>query len=121
MCDRCEELQEEVRQLRELMAPSDVVTPDGCNLSPAEAAVFSALLSAGGKLRSNNYLFQVTRDFTWSEYRSGARAAPDPDSLVKVYISKIRRKLRETGAPYEIRLHWARGYSLHRTDVVANV
>jgi len=106
MCTRCDELQEEVRQLRALLAPPTFNIPTSWGLTRGEQAVFLALLNAKGRVLTYEYLFEASRG------RDRNVEVCDPENNVSVRIVYVRKKLRKAGAPYKIVTAWGRGYCL---------
>ena len=85
--DRIEELEEEVRQLRELLAPRLAFPPE-MRLTPMESKILSAVY-----IRSPAV---VTREFIIAAVYPDADRAPVTDSI-SVTVSKLRGKLRAFG------------------------
>ena len=73
-------------------------------LTKTEAWTMEAILERGGKVTSKE---QILNHIEW---RLGGGFYDVEDKLVDVYICKVRRKLREGGAPVVIETMWGRGY-----------
>ncbi len=114
MCARCEELQEEVRQLRALLKPSAFDVPLSWKLSASQREMFLALYGRRGKDCSVEFLFQASRKHGWDHVRMDR--IEDVGSLVSVYIHHIRTKLRIAGAPFVISTVRSIGFRLDETN-----
>lgn len=109
-CERCEDLEWEIRELKKQMAPQ-VSIPSEWGLTPIERAIFAAL--AGGRtLTFDGSEKLIMRDVGY-EYRS---------NIVSVFICKMRKKLRASSGPEIVTLKRV-GYRLDRkweaTDALA--
>lgn len=95
---RIEELEEELRQMRESLAPPDVTFPMHWKLTPAQRRLLSA--------------FAKTPFLTHEQCLVAIALNPvvDADGLVKVQISKARRKIERMGL--EIVNRWGEGYEM---------
>lgn len=98
---RCEELQEEVRQLKDELYGRGWRAPAEFRLTAQEDRALAALVAQPGA-RGIDFLFDAATRGNASE---GERSR-----LVTVIICRIRRKMK----PYGLRIdtHYARGYSL---------
>ena len=106
MCARCEELEEELRQLRATLAPPAFEVPTRWGLTAAEAATFLALYQRRGKVASVFLLFEASKP--WARNSDG----PDARNVVSVRIHHIRKKLKAARAAYSIRTACGRGFYL---------
>ena len=102
--DRIEELEEEVRQLRELLAPS-LGFPRDFRLTPIEEKILSAIYARAPAVVAHE--------------RIRAAVYPDPDTapetnVIDVRVSSIRRKLKPYGV--EIKNRWGEGLYLDRAS-----
>lgn len=102
LCTRCLELQEEIRQLREVLAPPAFLPPEEWGLTPAQAAMF-AVLSARD-MASFDALLMATDPMAKTDGRT--------DKVISVQISLLRRKIAKHG--FRIRNHFGKGYRLER-------
>lgn len=104
--ERCEQLEEENRQLHEALTPPRSLRL-GVRLSPGEDCMLRTLLA-----RSPNV---VTRDALLLATRRHDRSTKGEPAIktVDVWIFRIRRKLTRV-APVTIANHWGVGYSLDR-------
>lgn len=91
--ERISELEEEVRQLRALLAPK-VSTPGKWRLGPMEKAVFCAIAAGKGDYVSSERIMVVL---------DGRRRAPigAPDITMRQYVMRLRRKLAPFGIVIE--------------------
>lgn len=103
MCTRCEELEEEVRQLKCRVYGSEWEPPYELRLTGHEAAILKALI-AHERVAPNWLLYEATRT------APNARGDEVDPSIVKVRISLLRGKLRPFGLI--VLTHFAMGYSL---------
>ncbi len=104
MCDRCEELQEEVRQLWEMLAPTSEIVPAEWELTRSERQIFLVLKGRGGKIVPRHVLHAA---------RNAHDHAADVDiKIVDIHICKLRRKLRMAKAAWQIVTHWGEGFSI---------
>lgn len=85
MCDRCEELEEELRQLREAFSINITAPPQG--YGPIEWAIYRLLSERGSATHR-----QI--DMALTHAGSGAER---PKTLVKVLVSRLNRKLADKG------------------------
>lgn len=102
--DRIEELEEEVRQLRDLLAPS-LGFPRDFRLTPIEEKILSAIYARAPAVVAHE--------------RIRAAVYPDPDTapetnVIDVRVSSIRRKLKPYGI--EIKNRWGEGLYLDRAS-----
>ncbi len=107
MQDRIEELEEEVRQLRELLAPPLKFPPE-MRLSPMQERILSAIYA-----RAPNVV---------AHERVAVAVYPDPDmapetNSVAVLVSILRRKLKPYGI--EIKNRWGEGLYLDAASAAA--
>ena len=100
--ERLAELEEEVRQLRALLAPK-VSTPGKWLLAPMEKVVFAAIAAGRGDFISSERIIAVM---------DGRRRAPigAPDITMRQYVLRLRRKLAPFGIVIESRQYY--GYRL---------
>lgn len=106
-CERCEELQEEIRQLRNDIAGSSTDHLEFCDryrMTPFEARIFQALHNNIGKWVSQKILVNVNPTNSRVDY-------PDPWNTLKVRVCKIRRKTRNE---FRITCRWGEAYKLER-------
>jgi hypothetical protein len=108
MCERCDELLEELRQLRESIAPVEFVAPPEWRLTFPEDKLFRAFRARGflttdGILASTRTAHKASKP----QWDIGA-----PKNLTSVYIVRLRRKLRDAKAPYRIVTIPSTGYKL---------
>lgn len=100
LAERCEHLEEENRQLKEVLRGSDAARfPPKWRLSVAEKKILRSLLSAGDGFRTHDAL------------RSVCVMHDETDvAVVAVHISRIRKKL----SPYGVEIHsiWGEGYKI---------
>lgn len=94
MCERCDELLEELRQMREAMAPPYIDAPFGVRLTGAQLRVWRALLSRREGV-SHYHIAVVSSPYSIA-------AGGDPRTLSSVHILNIRRALEVARAPYVI-------------------
>lgn len=85
--DRIAELEEEVRQLREALAPAHLLAPIEYKLTPAEQRLYSAL-AVGGVLPDERLEQAIGEGRIISE------------GLLRTHITKLRKKLR----PFNVRI-----------------
>ena len=102
--DRIEELEEEVRQLRELLAPALKFPPE-MRLSPMQERILSAIYARAPAVVAHE--------------RVAVAVYPDPDmapetNSVAVQVSHLRRKLKPYGV--EIKNRWGEGLYLDRAS-----
>ena len=102
--DRIEELEEEVRQLRDLLAPS-LGFPRDFRLTPIEEKILSAIYARAPAVVAHECI--------------RAAVYPDPDAapetnVIDVRVSSIRKKLRPYGV--EIKNRWGEGLYLDRAS-----
>lgn len=86
--DENEMLREQVRQLREAMAPSDFPLPEGLHLTPTERALLSHLSSRN--VATHESLFMVL-------YSDRTDDGPGGNN-VPVHIARLRQKIVPFGA-----------------------
>jgi len=97
-CERCEDLEWQIRELKKQLAP-DVDIPSAWGLTSMERAVFRLLSRS-----------------EWVSYERLDALRPREDrvystDVMKVHVCKLRRKLRSCGGP-EIETKWGVGYRL---------
>lgn len=97
--DRIDELEEEVRQLKD--GKSGIVFPSEWRLTAANSRALQALYQAPHGLLSNTQIFNAVR--LWAD-------GGDEYALVRVQVHKMRKKLTPFGV--EIKLRWGQGYEL---------
>lgn len=97
--ERIEEVEEELRQLRESLAPIDV-WPDELGLTETEGRYLSALVAGKGRVMSKDALLLATRE-------PNVDGGPEP-KIVDVMISKLRTKLGRHGDAIET--VWGQGH-----------
>ena len=100
--DENEELREQVRQLREALAPTAML-PRQWRLSPTQERLLRALRAVGKDTLHRERAFHALYA-SWDDM-------PEMASL-DALVSKLRRRLREAGAPIEIKAVWGRGWRL---------
>ncbi len=95
-------LREEVRLLRQVLAPP-LMTPREWGFTPSEDRLLSALRSAGTRIvsRERAIVALCNRDDDMPE-----------DSIVTKMICCVRLKLRKANQAVEIKTVWAQGYHL---------
>lgn len=100
---RIEELEEELRQMRESLAPPAITFPMHWKLTPAQRRLLSAFIK--------------TPFLTHEQCAVALALNPviDPDGLVKVQISKARRKIERMGL--QIINRWGEGYEMPKESV----
>lgn len=99
--DRIEELEEQIIQLKELLAPRGVTWPHEWRLNKGETALLSSLYSAPSGYRSREALLMAIALY------------PDrlpSDTLVGVRVCYLKQKVPHLRK--EIKTVWARGYEL---------
>lgn len=96
--ERCDELEEENRQLRETLAPHTVF-PWEWKLRPAEERVLSCFLSSPNRIRTKEQLRQAISKF-----------ADTDGKVVEVTICQLRKKVQPFGI--EILTRWSVGYEI---------
>ena len=110
MTDTLASLRDQVEHLRfmldEITSPppewTQTMARVGVSLSPCQSRVLGALVHAKGAIVTRESLLAAT---IWD------RQAAEPEiKVVDVYISHVRRKLREAGVPGEIMTVWGVGY-----------
>ena len=105
---RCEELEEENRQLRDELRGERFDFDPALRLTALETEVLRLLAA-----RSPNVVARRTiYDHIWLDRRGGGDCK-SPD----VYLSMIRKKLAAMGATIET--HWGRGVSLPKSSLEA--
>lgn len=102
-CEHCEELEEEVRQLKAELFGADWTPPDEFRLTPSEAVIVRALIKKVGAC-SREFLMNATR---------GAPGTLRRDvnmNVIDAQISYIRQKFR----PYDLTIGtvWGTGYCI---------
>lgn len=95
-----ENLREQVAYLRGQLTPVDTTIPLEWKLSPSEKTLFLCLL--GREMATNGTLMTAL-------YIGRAKEEPY-NGIIRVFIEKMRRKLRPFGV--EISTSWGEGYSL---------
>ncbi len=103
MCDRCEELEERVRQLEGELYHTEWEAPSEFGLTYMEARIVGALI-ARDKVCRQSFLIAATRDC------AGTKTEFPHTGLIDAKICHIRRKLKPYGL--EIETVWGRGYRL---------
>lgn len=98
--DRIEELEEELRQAKEAVWPSDKL-PVEWKLQPATHKLVISLYKASGGYLSHDQLYHAVR--TYSE-------ECDPKLIVAQQVMRARQKLEPFGI--EIKSRWGSGYEL---------
>ncbi len=108
MCDQCDELREELRQLRASIAPVEFVAPVEWGLKVGEDQLLRAFRSR--RFLTVNGVIAATR----SEHRLNKSQwdIDQPNNLASVYVSHLRKKLKAARAPYRIVTHHGHGYKL---------
>lgn len=98
--EEIDHLQEQLRQLREELAPSSVVIPREWKLTASQSRVFAHMTTRELVTHSSIML---------ALYSDRPADHPDP-RIVPVFVAKIRRKL----APHGVRIDtvWGQGFSL---------
>lgn len=99
-------LRDRVAELEELLGLGRNITPEIVRLgfSPSEAAVLGVLLQRNGFARP---------EFIWSALYGSTRDCDQPDiKIIDVWLSKIRKKLRESGAAISIETVLHHGWQL---------
>lgn len=96
--DRIEYLEEELRQLRESLAPLTLF-PTEWRLTATQQRMLSAFYKAADGFLSHEQVFVA----------AGSHAE-ESDNLVKVQIGLLRKKIKPLGL--EIKSRWALGYEL---------
>lgn len=101
MCTRCEELEEEVRQLKSELYNQDWQPPCELRLTRMQATVLQALMRSSERPMSKEYLVMATR------ISCAKKDDPDP-KLIDAVICKMRAILR----PYDLWIETihSRGY-----------
>ena len=105
--ERIEELEEEVRQLRELLAPT-VALPASLGLSQSARKVLGALLARSPRT--------VKKDALMHALYFNIDDAPE-QKIIDVFIHKIRKALRPLGV--EIGTDWGIGYFIDAKSAAA--
>lgn len=103
-CEHCEELQEQVRQLRALLVPSKRF-PDEWGLTPTENILLAVLVSKG----------RARREACVAAVSKPGREEPGP-RIVDTCISRIRVKLRKQKLDVKIRAVVSEGYLIEKDD-----
>lgn len=103
MCNRCEELEEEVAQLKCRIYGLDWEPPLDLRLTGHEAVILKALIKHD-RVAPNWLLYEATRS------APNARGDEVDPAIVKVRVSYLRAKLRPFGL--KVITHWSVGYSL---------
>ena len=103
MCDRCLELEEQVRQLEVRVLGTNWEPPSELRLTGHEAVILQALI-AHDRTVPNWLLYEATRT------APNARGDDVDTKIVAVRISLLRSKLRRFGL--SIITVWAQGYRL---------
>lgn len=110
MADEAELLREENRQLRatlqSLTADDAIPGIDAGSFTPLQMAMLALLHRRKGAAVSREAIVAVTRT------ERNVRREDVGLQLVTAQVCYIRKRLRDTGAPWRIRTHWAFGYSL---------
>lgn len=101
MCTRCEELEEEVRQLRTELYGRHWQSPVEFGLTAQEDKFLACLVAFPG-VRNVDLLFDATTN--------GGADEDERKRLVTVIACRIRRKTKPYGIT--INTHYGRGYSL---------
>lgn len=101
--DRIGELEEENRQLREQMCPSERIEI-GVHLTQIEQNIVKTLLARSPNIVSFETLGMFGRDGVTPRVDD-----PELGKLARVYVCKIRKKV---GDLFEIKSHWGVGYSI---------
>lgn len=118
MCDRCEELEEEIWQLKRLLAGGaslEEVPQHG--LTPHQWVVYKAIANANGRVVSAEKLLAAAR-------RVSIYGIGDPKNHICVVVCNIRKKLAAAGLP-TVRTLRGHGYYLETagadtTEVMGN-
>ncbi len=100
---RVEELEETVRQLREIVYGKNWEPPIELDLTAAQSAIVCAFV-ARERVCSISFLIEVTRGLP------NCREDYPEDECIRTQISHLRKKLTPFGL--EIQTVWARGYRL---------
>lgn len=105
MRDRIEVLEERIRQLEDILAPSAISIPIEWLLTSAEARIFAHL---------------TTREVATKQSIMTALYSDRPDDdieikIVDVFVCKLRKKLKAFGV--EILTVWGSGYSLPSREI----
>ncbi len=94
-CERCQELEEQIRQLRAEFIESEYMPPREYRLTPTETAIYCLLHKRMGKVTRHTHLYYISRG---SRHHKNIEDTNWPQ-LLKVYISKIRKKVNAVGGP----------------------
>lgn len=103
MCDRCEELEEEVIQLRARVYGCTWEPPPELRLTAHEAAILQAMI-AHDRVAPNWLLYEATRQ------APNAQGFDVDPKIIQIRICHLRKKLAPFGMSVET--VWARGYRL---------
>jgi DNA-binding response OmpR family regulator len=85
---RIEELEEEIRQLRELLAPPELEIPPEWRLTPQQQLLMRCLMRSG---------YATTEQLQYAGVVSHNKDVSITDNHVKVQINKMRHKLAPHG------------------------
>lgn len=103
MCDRCEELEEKVRQLESELYNTMWEAPPELGLTSMEARILSVLVAHERPL-AQSFLITATRDC------AGIKGDFPNKQLIDAKICHMRRKMRAFGLGIET--IWGRGFRL---------
>ena len=101
MLDQIELLNEQIRQLQQLLAPTDCV-PIGFGLTKSEAAILMCVYARSPNRISTDHLTQA---LYFNDQDGGGSNA-----TLKVFIYKIRKKMEPHGV--KIETAWGQGYRM---------
>lgn len=96
--DRIDYLEEELRQLRESLAPITLF-PIEWKLTATQQRIMAAFYKSADGFLSHDQVF-----------RASGSLADEPDNLVKVQIMHLRRKIAQLGM--QIKKRWGLGYEI---------
>lgn len=94
-CAGCDERDEKIRQLEHELYGRDWYPPGALNLTHTEAAMLQALVAAGERFLTREFLLEARR--STGGY---TKAEPDP-KLIDVKLSHLRTKLKQHGMTLE--------------------
>jgi DNA-binding response OmpR family regulator len=79
-------------------------------VEPNEMRLLARLVQADGRVVS----MEMAQHAVWGHRRDGGPVTAE--NAVKVYVSRIRARLREIGAPIEIVTQWGHGFTVERIE-----
>jgi len=101
MCQRCDILEEENRQLKEQIFGREWEPPCELRLTPAEKSMVQAMVKANGRTCSKDLLITVTRNVVRRKW--------EPEqATINTMICKLRAKLVQHGI--KISTTWGEGF-----------